>query len=253
MSVVRYLRLAALKYLPFFTLFALLPQQVIANVIIHGTRVIYPQNQREVNIQLSNDSDKPALIQTWIDNGDEQITLDKTSIPFVLTPPIVRIEPNSGQTLRLTWTGAPLPQDRESIFWLNILDIPPKSTNPDDVNILQMAIRSRMKIFFRPQALSADGATKAFHTLQWERSPSAPRTLLKVSNPSGYFINISSIKIDSNGKEIKSTQSEMIAPKSATEFRFTALPEKIHDTELRYEVINDYGSITTIKPRRQDR
>lgn len=250
MSVASDIYLSPWKYLSFCLFMSLLPQHANANIIINGTRVIYPQQKNEVNIQLSNDGDKPALVQSWIDNGDEKATFDKISVPFVLTPPIVRVEPNSGQTLRITWTGTPLPQDKESLFWLNILDIPPKSATAANADILQMAIRSRLKIFFRPPALNASGANQAFHDLQWQRSTSSPGTVLRVNNPSAYFINVSTIKIETRHKEIKSLKSEMIAPKSFAEFTFTALPEKIENAALRYEVINDFGSITTIKNTR---
>lgn len=252
MSVVRYLCLAPWKNLPLYILLAWIPQQAAANVIINGTRVIYPQSNREVNIQLSNDGNKPSLIQAWVDNGDmdENKSFNQITVPFVLMPPIIRIEPNTGQTLRLTWTGSPLPQDKESLFWLNVLDIPPKNPAVTDANILQMAIRSRIKIFFRPPALSASGATQAWQDLQWQRSTSTPKIALRITNPSPYFINISSIKIDSHGKEIKSLASQMLAPRSSGEFRFNSIPEKITDAMLRYEVINDYGSVSTIKMTR---
>ncbi|WP_455813490.1 fimbrial biogenesis chaperone [Pseudomonas graminis] len=243
MSFVSDIHLSAWKNLPFYLIFLLLPQQVNANIIINGTRVIYPQQKQEVNVQLNNDSENPALVQSWIDDGDENAALDKISVPFVLTPPIVRVEPNSGQTLRITWTGTALPQDKESLFWLNVLDIPPRSAATINADVLQMAIRSRLKLF----ALSASGANQAPHELQWQRSPSAPARVLLVNNPSAYFINVSNIKIETRHKEIKSLKSEMIAPKSSAEFRFTALPEEIDAAALRYEVINDYGSVTTIK------
>ncbi|MTD28728.1 fimbrial biogenesis chaperone [Erwinia sorbitola] len=256
MSVVRNLHQRAYKLLPACILlpFAVIAHQANANVIIHATRVIYPQDQREVNIQLTNDAERPSLIQSWIDDGDDKSSFNNTSVPFVLTPPIIRVEPNSGQTLRLTWTGgASLPQDKESIFWLNILDIPPKNTDTPDANMLQMAIRSRLKVFFRPPALSAEGAKKAFYDLQWKYSPSAPKTVLVVNNPSPYFVNISNVKIERNKKEIKSLKGEMIAPGSAAEFRFTALPDNIKNDEIRYEAINDHGSVITIKTTQKTR
>lgn len=253
MSVVSHMHLSAWKHLLFCLLISIIPQQIHANIIINGTRVIYPQEKQEVNIQLSNDGALPALVQSWIDRGDENAAFDKISVPFVLTPPIVRVEPNSGQTLRITWTGTPLPQDRESVFWLNVLDIPPKSATAVNANILQMAIRSRLKIFFRPSSLNADDAKQAFHNLQWQRSSSSPANVLLVNNPSAYFINVSAIKIEMQHKEIKSLKSEMIAPKSTAEFRFTALPEKIDEATLRFEVINDYGSVTTIKKNQSAR
>ncbi len=41
-----------------------------AEIVIHGTRVIYPSDAREVTLQVSNNGSKPALVQAWIDEGD---------------------------------------------------------------------------------------------------------------------------------------------------------------------------------------
>ncbi|PJI52023.1 molecular chaperone EcpD, partial [Methylobacterium radiotolerans] len=48
-------------------------------------------------------------------------------------------------------TGEPMPQDKESVFWLNVLEIPPK--DKANQNLLQMAFRSRIKLFYRPAGL----------------------------------------------------------------------------------------------------
>lgn len=55
------------------------------------------------------------------------------------------------------YTGEALPNDRESIFWLNILDISakPKFENKNNLNVnsnyLQLPIHSRIKLFYRPE------------------------------------------------------------------------------------------------------
>ena len=41
-----------------------------ANIVINGTRVLYPENNKEVIVQLINTGDAPALVQSWIDDGD---------------------------------------------------------------------------------------------------------------------------------------------------------------------------------------
>lgn len=51
------------------------------------------------------------------------------------------MEPKSGQTIRIVYTGESLPQDRESLFYLNVLDIPAKpkleenSENSEEITI----------------------------------------------------------------------------------------------------------------------
>ena len=134
------------KTLLFLTALPLLAQ---ANVVITGTRVIYPADQKSINIQLSNVGDSPALVQAWLDKDNIKSNPNTESVPFVIAPPVTRVEAHSGQTLRVSFTGTEnLPQDRESIFYFNLLDIPPKPSaeslqaNP---NYLQLAIRSRLR------------------------------------------------------------------------------------------------------------
>ncbi|EFA28624.1 Gram-negative pili assembly chaperone domain protein [Haemophilus influenzae HK1212] len=96
-------------------------------MIITGTRVIYPAGQKNVIVKLENNDDSAALVQAWIDNGNPNADPKYTKTPFVITPPVSRVEAKSGQSLRITFTGGePLPEDRESLFYFNLLDIPPK-------------------------------------------------------------------------------------------------------------------------------
>ncbi|MFW2746387.1 fimbria/pilus periplasmic chaperone, partial [Acinetobacter baumannii] len=135
-----------------------------AEIVIHGTRVIYPSDAREVTLQVSNNGSKPALVQAWIDDGNAKSTPDEANVPFIITPPISRVEPSKGQTLRITAlpNASQLNQNKESVFWLNVLDIPPrpegKKQENNEVltnNFLQLAIRSRIKFFYRPVSLKA--------------------------------------------------------------------------------------------------
>ena len=65
--------------------------------------------------------------------------------------------------MRIIYAQDPLPTDRESVFWLNILDVPPMpvTKNADDANYMQLAIRSRMKLFYRPSGLPGSPFTAA--------------------------------------------------------------------------------------------
>ena len=137
--------------------FLLLCSDLNAEVILHGTRVIYPAEAREVTLQLSNICEEPSLVQAWIDDGDPKSTPDQSTAPFMISPPISRVNAKKGQALRITAlpNAASLSKTQETLFWLNVLDIPPKPESnavnvdaPD--NYLQLAIRSRIKLFYRP-------------------------------------------------------------------------------------------------------
>ncbi|WP_251677901.1 fimbria/pilus periplasmic chaperone [Escherichia coli] len=66
---------------------------------------------------------------------------------LLLPPPINRVDPGKGQTLRVTFTDLPLPTDRESVFWLNVLEIPTRYEPKSNDNYLQVAFRTRIKLF----------------------------------------------------------------------------------------------------------
>ncbi|KJG00519.1 molecular chaperone, partial [Raoultella planticola] len=100
------------------------------NIIVNGTRFIYPGNEKEITVQLSNTADRPALAQAWLDNGNADATPDTITTPFIITPPISRVDAKSGQTLRIKLgSAAGLAQNKETLWWLNLLEIPPVVAN----------------------------------------------------------------------------------------------------------------------------
>ena len=174
-----------------------------AEIIIHGTRVIYPSDAREITLQVSNNGNNPALVQAWIDEGDAKSTPDQSKAPFMITPPISRVEAKKGQSLRITSlpNANELSKTQETLFWLNILDIPPKPSAKDQNvvpdNFLQLAIRSRIKFFYRPAGLKEDVAL-APEKLQWSNNG----TQLTVKNPTPFHITLTSIMQDQSGKRV---------------------------------------------------
>jgi chaperone protein EcpD len=215
-----------------------------ANIVITGTRVIYPGDDREVTVKLDNSGSVPSLVQAWIDNGDAKAERAKVNVPFVLLPPAFRVEPGKGQTLRIVYTHDPLPEDKESVFWLNVLDIPPNANVAEGTNLLRMAFRSRIKIFFRPHGLSADGATAAAEGIVWKVVP-APKEggyALQASNPSRYHVNVSDIHIKTGTTENLLKDSAMLAPGESHTFDFDPPLTSVRPgTAFEYSTINDAG------------
>lgn len=173
-----------------------------ASVTLSGTRVVFPGTDKEVTIQLTNDGKSPALVQTWLDKGDERASPDQIDVPFVITPTVFRLEANKGQTLRIIHTGEALPADKESLFWLNVLDVPPKVTAGDDRNRLQIAFRTRVKLMYRPAGLPGNAAD-APRQLKWKiAAESGHGWVLKATNPTPYVVNLGGIALHANGKTL---------------------------------------------------
>ena len=218
------------------------PKPCHASVVISGTRVIYPAAESEVTIKLTNEGTSPALTQAWIDNGDAKASPTSTAVPFVVTPPLSRIDPHKAQTLRILYTGESLPQDKESIFWLDVLEIPPKPSGADaDANVLQLAFRSRIKLFFRPGKLQG-AATDAPRQLTWHWASEGGEPAVSVTNPSVYHVTVASFDLVDNAGVVlaKSIETDMVDPGQSKLFPLTAEVKRT-GIKIRFNTINDFG------------
>lgn len=219
-----------------------------ASVTIIGTRVIYPASEKEVTVRLDNKGGQPALVQAWIDNGNPDEPVDKINVPFVLLPPVFRMEANKGQTLRIVFTGANLPSDKESVFWLNVLDIPPRNKSLSNQNQLQMAIRSRIKIFYRPAQFDEQQAIEAASTLKWRHGSKS--NTLSATNNSSFYVNVSQINAeDSTGHKLVSEKGEMLAPGETKEFTLKGMISNQIKKTFYYQFLDDFGAARKVESK----
>ncbi|WP_334471176.1 fimbrial biogenesis chaperone [Arsenophonus sp. PmNCSU2021_1] len=122
-----------------FLLFIILiisSKNILANIVLQGTRIIYYEAKGNVTVQLTNNGKLPALVQSWVDDGNINSTPEKSHSPFYVFPPIVKIAGLKGQQLKIKMISHKLPKNRESVFYLNILDIPlyPENTQGKSVH-----------------------------------------------------------------------------------------------------------------------
>lgn len=211
-----------------------------AGVSIDGTRIIYPSKEREVTVKLTNKGATPALMQIWVDRGDAQTKPQDADAPFLATPPIFRLDPLKGQSVRLAFTGENLPQDRESLFWFNVLEIPPL---PQDSagNMMQIAVRSRLKLFYRPSGLSGD-LHKAIEQVVWQVQRQADGWVLHGENPNPYHLSFSALSLDQGG-HTTDTDGGMIMPFSSRDFPLPGYSGgEIDGGKVRYRWMSDFGA-----------
>ncbi|CAG9163987.1 fimbrial biogenesis chaperone [Cupriavidus pampae] len=231
-------------------------QTAQASVVIGSTRVIYHAADAETTVRLANDGNLPALTQIWIDHGDPAASPASIDVPFVVTPPIARIDPGKGQTLRIVHAGEPLPRERESVFYLNVLEVPPKPTpGTADANLLQMAFRSRIKLFFRPTDLKGD-VRDAPARLTWHAARVNGALAVEAINPTPYHVTISEISVAADNESATNEKGGMLAPGGTLRFPLHGLhgSHGSHGharigagTRVRFGVINDYGGTSYIE------
>lgn len=232
---------------------ALVCFQAFAGVVITGTRLIYPANQKEITVKLNNNGTQPALTQSWIDTGSVESTPTSSKAPFLLSPPVARIDPAKGQTLRVLFTGAPLAKDKESVFWLNVLEIPPKPQGSENLNTLQMAFRSRIKLFYRPTGLQGT-ASEAIEQVQWQLVPArnGQGIALQAFNPSAFHVSLIELNLVV-GTQRERSEDGMVAPGETRQFLLPTLKSRPAGTvQVEFSAINDYGALVpthkTLKP-----
>ncbi|MDX7988021.1 molecular chaperone [Xenorhabdus sp. 12] len=201
-----------------------------AGVVIGGTRVIYISNQKEASISISNpETDISYLIQSWVQ--DEH---DETKTPFIITPPLFKLTSGNENILRIVKTGNNLPEDRESLFWLNVKSIP--STTKSEQNQLQITVKSRFKLFYRPAEL-AEGAATAYKALKFKTDGHK----LIAENPTPYYVSFTELSAGNGTKNYEIKSPGMISPFGKLSW---GVPSK-SISQVTWKTINDFGGVTS--------
>jgi P pilus assembly chaperone PapD len=218
-----------------------------ASVVIVGTRVVYPSDARDVSIRLNNSGASPALIQSWIDDGDAKAAPEAIDVPFSLSPPVFRMDPGKSQVMRLVYTGEPQSNKRESLFWLNVLEVPPKPSDTGATNTLQFAVRSRIKIFYRPTSLQGDPAAAAV-SLQWKYWREGSALKATATNASGFHVSLAEVRLVEGESALSSSMTGMVAPQSELNFQFDrAFDAGAAPTALKLKFVDDYGAFRDLE------
>lgn len=209
-------RHSALYYLIVFLFLALPATASWASVTILGSRIIYPSTASSVDVQLKNNDAIPYIVQTWFDDGDMNTSPENSSaMPFIATPPVFRIQPKAGQVVRVIYNNTKkLPQDRESVFWFNVLQVPPTNIGSDSgQNKMLVMLRSRIKLFYRPDGLGKpDSLAKKLQIKTVNKG--SGKSGIVIVNPQPWFASLSNLNVKVNGASYN-LDADMIAPFSS--------------------------------------
>lgn len=199
-----------------------------AAISLDRTRAIFNGAEKSMTLNIANDNKQlPYLAQAWIENAQQEKI---TTSPIIATPPVQRLEPGTKSMVRLSTTPdiSKLPQDRESLFYFNLREIPPKSDKP---NVLQIALQTKIKLFYRPKAIEAQPNAVWQDQLILHKTSGGYR----IENPTPYYVTI--IGFGGSEKQAKEGgfDAVMLAPKSEQMVKSAtySTPYLIY--------INDYG------------
>ncbi|HBO22406.1 MAG TPA: fimbrial protein [Providencia sp.] len=221
-----------------FCLISLVSISAYSAVTLDRTRIIFPGAAKSINVTITNDNPEEAyLAQSWIEDLQGK-KLTKGAI--LATPPLQRIEPSSNSLVRLSLTPefSKLPQDRESVFYFNLREVPPRSI---DGNTLQIALQSRVKLFYRPASILSESETKWAHKVTLTKIAKGYR----INNTTPFYLTVIGLGKSKTAAEQNAFNVVMVPPKSTHDLESPLLATPY----LTY--INDYGGKPTLQFRCQ--
>ena len=198
-----------------------------ASVTPDRTRLVFNESDKSISVTLRNNDPKlPYLAQSWIEDAKG----NKISSPLAVLPPVQRIDAmmNGQVKIQALPDIHTLPSDRESLFYYNVREIPPKSGK---ANTLQIALQTRIKLFWRPaniRLIPEDAAPK----VKWRREG---RNLI-AENPNPIHISVMDVIVDGHDVPLN-----MIRP---FETLMLPLPANSAGGQMTWRFINDYGAVS---------
>ena len=200
-----------------------------AGVVVGGTRVVYDGAKRETSLSVKNPDKVSYLIQAWADaDGPTGENKGSPKPPFVVTPPLFRLDAGNENMIRIIRTGGSLPEDRETAYWMNVKSIPASARS--DKNVLQISVKTRIKLFYRPADIKAP-TDDDYKKVTFRRAGGQ----IEVTNPTPYYLSFYSLKM---GSAPVNTTNVMVPPKGTANY---PVPSAASGGQVTWQVINDFG------------
>ncbi|WPU25644.1 fimbria/pilus periplasmic chaperone [Cedecea neteri] len=207
--------------------------QASAAIALDRTRAVFNGADKSLSLSVSNQNKElPYLAQAWVEDESG----NKVESPLTALPPLQRIEPGAKSQVKIQATGGQnlLAQDRETLFYFNLREIPPKANKP---NTLQIALQTRIKLFYRPQAIAITREGQA-NPYQEKLTLTRQGDHYVVNNPTPYFVTLAGARSQAKNESVAGFEPMMVPPKGSATLGGSA-GALGNAPVLTY--INDYG------------
>lgn len=205
-----------------------------AGVTLGGTRVIYQEASASASIILENNDPQPYLIKSQILAASSIPGAEVIAPPFSLIPPLFLLPGKRQNKIRVIADGNQLAKEKESLFDL-VVGVIPSSETTLTSNSVQIAIRSHLKLIYRPNSLP--GAPQdAYRKLSWRRTQLG----VSVKNPTPFYATLFNVRV--NGQPV--TEPGVVAPFSERELSWC---HAVSRCDIRLQSIDDFGEILAVK------
>jgi P pilus assembly protein, chaperone PapD len=219
------------KFCFVFSSLWLLAFSLHAAVNINATRVVFNNGETQRVVSLVNDGDYPVVVQNWVDDGDPQKGPSQANAPFVVVPPVLKIQPGEKRELRIMTSGKGLATDRESLYWLNIYQIPPELKSAQPGEKVRLALRNQLKVLWRPKNVGVL-TEKSINLLSFRYEDGTIHAI----NESAWNITLADVSFGDY------SSSGIVVPPHSRSMIFNSAPPVKQDNKINFTVINDEGN-----------
>ncbi|MGO0379734.1 fimbrial chaperone [Escherichia coli] len=205
--------------------------EAMAAFLIDRSRYIYEEGRKNISFSVTNQSDKTYGGQVWIDNagaGD--------GVYMIMNPSFFKLGSKEKQVIRISRVDTPLPEDRESLFWINTQEIPPKpEVTGNSGSVVSVAVNTRLKLIWRPSSLTA-GRKDAEKNLSYRQQDGQTWLI----NKTPYYFAI--VEIKDNGKSVRLGEQATEAVSRIAPFAEIPLGNKLSG-RVSVTAVNDNGGV----------
>lgn len=197
---------------------------------LERSRIVIRGGAKEGSIGVRSSQPSDILVSASVEDS----SFRPTDV-FVVSPAVYRLKPMSENRLRLTQTK-PLPNDRESVFYVTINCIP--SIPAGETNRLAAVISQRIKLFYRPKGLFGDCGYAASE-LKWNFKGNK----LTAYNPTKLSVSAAWISFGTDELNIR----DLILPGESATWEISEKNLSLRTFKFTY--INEYGASNTYEVR----
>lgn len=231
------------RFIFLLTLFFYIPAQAKSSdamgISFNFTRIVYSEkDSKGVVFKARNNNQEPLLIQAWgnhlnTDTGAIDDINNNDDVPFIVLPPLQRVEPGEDFSLHLRPNGKPIPEGKESVYLLSFKTIP--VTDDKKTHRLAVTIVTSLKVFIRNHLPESGGIEEAVNkvTASWGKNG------LILNNPTPYWLTLSSLRLDKHEME-SSILLKMLPPGQPTFYPW----DKGRPQEVTLRFIDEYSMDT---------
>ncbi len=159
-----------------------------AAIQINKNRFFYKEQDKEILFDIKNKSEKESyIIQSWVSHYNKE---DNSEAPFIISPSLIKLAPDENFTLKIIKTDDIKETNKESVYRVNIKLVPVIDDDVADKNLILISLNSIYNLFYTPKSIINKNHNKDINfSINNEN-------LIKINNPTPYFITIAEAKID---------------------------------------------------------